>query len=93
MRELIEVPLTQVDSSLAVSDFFQGHDWNWYFISFSLPLKVKEKIMAIPIQLYGNRKDSLMWKYSKDGKFTTNLAYLLASPNSDPIPPFQGQWV
>ena len=34
--------------------------WRWDFISFDLPNEVKDKIYATPMQIYGERKDSLL---------------------------------
>ena len=37
--------------------------------------------------------NSIMWKYSKDGDFSTNLAYQLANEDSATENQFQGQWL
>ena len=34
-----------------------------------------------------------MWKYSKDGEFSTNSAYQLANQGETSDTPFQGQWI
>ena len=34
-----------------------------------------DRIKAIPRQLVGRREDVIMWKLSKDGKFSTKSAY------------------
>ncbi|XP_075670215.1 uncharacterized protein LOC142639980 [Castanea sativa] len=43
--------------------------------------------------LFGNRTDSIMWKYSKDGEFSTNSAYQLANEDDMAENQFQGQWL
>ena len=37
--------------------------------------------------------DSIMWKYSKDGDFSTNSAYQLANEDNATETQFQGQWL
>ena len=37
--------------------------------------------------------DSIMWKYSKDGDFSTNSAYQLANEDNATENQFQGQWL
>ena len=34
-----------------------------------------------------------MWKYSKDGEFSTKSAYAIANTPHEPNPSFQGQWI
>jgi len=34
--------------------------WDWGKISFDLPKEIKDKIMAIPIQIFGEKEDSLI---------------------------------
>lgn len=45
------------------------------------------------MQLYGEEKDSLMWKFSRDGKFNMASAYALI--NFEELNPqaFMGSWV
>ena len=86
-------PLTEDEMNLDVSDMRQEHEWDWGAISFDIPLVIKERIKAIPFQEYGNGEDSIMWKYSKDGEFTTNFAYLQVRADYGKGPPFQGYWV
>ena len=40
--------------SLKVSDLCDYQAWNWDLIPFNLPQIIKDKIKAIPIQMYGN---------------------------------------
>ena len=51
---MIEGPLRQEELSLKVSDLCDYQAWNWDLISFNLPQIIKDKIKAIPIQMYGN---------------------------------------
>ena len=53
----------------------------------------KNKVKTVPNQLFGNRTNSIMWKYSKYGDFSTNLAYQLANEDSATKNQFQGQWL
>lgn len=52
--------------------------WCWEKLSFDLPKAVLEKILAIPMQMFGVKEDSLVWKYSQNGEFSNALAYDLA---------------
>lgn len=61
----------------------QGKVWNWNAISFDLPQCIKDKIIAMPFQLYG----------SKDGGFTTVTAYNLVRPEEEQIMMFRGKWI
>ena len=54
LRAMIEGPLRQEELSLKVSDLCDYQAWNWDLISFNLPQIIKDKIKAIPIQMYGN---------------------------------------
>ena len=54
LQAMIEGPLRQEKLNLKVSDLYGYHVWNWDLISFNLPQSIKEKIKAIPIQMYGN---------------------------------------
>ena len=76
LRELIEGPLTREDMSCAIVDFCENNDWKWKSLSFVLPPSIREKIQAIPMQEFGSGEDMLLWKYTKDGDFSTNSAYL-----------------
>ena len=42
-------------------------------------LSVKDKIRAIPRQLFWRGEDTIMWKNSRDGEFFTKSAYVLAN--------------
>ena len=50
------------------------------WISYDLPREVKERICAIPMQLWGDKEDTLMWKFIRDGEFSTALTYALLKP-------------
>ena len=47
----------------------------------------------MPIQLYGNKEDSMSWKASKDGEFTIATAYTLARPEEEHNAGFKGNWI
>ena len=93
LRSLVEGPLTQDEAKLTTDDMFQDGSWRWDFISFDLPNEVKEKIYATPMQIFGDRKDSLLWKSSLDGDFSMTLAYAsnFTAENNPQI--FMGNWV
>ena len=62
---------------------FRDGEWKWNELSFQLPASVKEKISATPIQLYGSKEDTLIWKATKSGELSTASAYELAKPKED----------
>ena len=64
--ELIEGPSQQMEGNKAVKYMFRDGEWKWNEFSFELSSNVKEKISAMPFQLFGN-KDTLIWKVTKDG--------------------------
>ena len=47
----------------------------------------------IPIQMYGSGRDTVMWKFSKNGEFNTNSAYRLAIQGEENATQFSGQWI
>ena len=83
LRVMIVGPLRQEELNLRVSDLCCCQEWKWELISFNLPQSIKEKIKAIPIQMYGSGRYTMMWKFSKNGEFTTNLAYRLANQGEE----------
>ena len=76
LMDLIQGPLWLRDLSLTVEDFRGVGGWNWDLISFELPDTIKDRIKAVSIQDFGQREDSLMWRFTRDGDFSTKLAYL-----------------
>nr|POE99606.1 putative ribonuclease h protein [Quercus suber] len=90
MRELIEGPLAQHEETQTISDIHQNGYWNFYKISFVLPRVVIDRTQAIPIQSFGEKEDTLMWKFSANGDFNMALAYLLAILNQPKPPTFRG---
>ena len=93
LRELIEGPLTREEMQLTIADFWDNTDWKWESISFALPSSIKEKIQAIPVQEFGIREDVLMWKFTKDGDFSTNSAYLSIKVDTREENTFKGTWI
>ena len=90
--ELIEGPLQQMEGNKAVKDMFRDEEWKWNEFSFELPSNVKEKISATPFQLFGN-KDTLIWKVTKHGEFSSATTYTLARPEEDQETAFLGKRV
>lgn len=93
LRSMVEGPLTPREANLTIGEIFQDGEWNWDIISFELPRQIKDEICAIPMQLYGEKKDALMWKFSQDGEFNMALAYALTNPQETNPQPFMGNWV
>lgn len=63
IREQITGPLSPQDASLTVADVFHDGQWAWDKISFDLTCMIVDKIKATPIQLFGDKEDTLMWKF------------------------------
>lgn len=57
---MVEGPLTPREANLAIADIFQEGNQNWDSISFDLPSGIKDKVCATPMQIYDEKKDSLM---------------------------------
>ena len=93
LRELIEGPLTRDDMRFTIADFRDNNDWKWESLSFVLPPSIKEKIQAIPFQDYGSREDMLLWKFTKDGDFYSNSAYVSILADLGEINTFKGAWI
>ena len=75
LRDLIQGPFCLRDLSLIVEEFRGMGGWNWDLISFELPDTIKDRIKAVPIQDFDQREDSLMWRFTGDGDFSTKSAY------------------
>ncbi|XP_030940193.1 aspartate aminotransferase, cytoplasmic isozyme 2-like [Quercus lobata] len=82
-----------MECNLVVVDLLQENNWNWNALSFNLPSDIKDKINAIPIQLFGRKEDRLIWSLTKDGEFSTASAYKLASKDDGETDSFIGDWV
>lgn len=55
---------------------------------------MQERVHATPMQMYGDKGDTLLWKLSRDGDFTTALAYGLIIAEAEGNPGnFKGTWV
>ena len=57
---MIERPLRQEEQNLRISDMWCDQEWKWELFSFDLPQSIKEKIKAIPIQLHGSGRDTVL---------------------------------
>lgn len=90
---MVEGPLTPREANLAIADIFQEGNRNWDSISFDLPSGIKDKVCATPMQIYDEKKDSLMWKSSYDGEFDMALDYALNFPTKNNPQVFVGNWV
>ena len=90
LQGMIEGRFGQEDLNLRVSDLLCCQEWKWDLISFDLPQSIKDKIKSIPIQMYGSGRDTVMWKFSKNGEFTTNSTYRLANQGEEIALQFSG---
>nr|POE86054.1 putative ribonuclease h protein [Quercus suber] len=52
--------------------------------------EIKEQICAIPMQLWGDKEDTLMWKFTRDGEFSMASAYALLRPQDNENQTFEG---
>ncbi|XP_050259653.1 uncharacterized protein LOC126704666 [Quercus robur] len=71
---------------------FIHKEWKWEVLSFEIPPCIKDRIKAIPRRLVDSGEDVIMWKFSKDGEFTTKSTYALLNGAQQNAVPFQGQW-
>ena len=86
-------PLTREDMQLTIADFQGNFEWKWESLSFVLPSCIKEKFRAVPIQEFGSGEDALMWKFTKDGDFSTNSAYQSILTDFSVENTFKGAWI
>ena len=93
VRELIAGPLRDEELHLTTAEMFQGDQWNWNRISFNLLREIKEQICATPMQLWGEKEDTMIWKFTRDGEFSTALAYAQLKPESIENQIFEGHWI
>ena len=78
LRELIEGPLTREDMKCEIADLRENNSWKWESLSFDLPLSIRDKIQAIPMQEFGGGEDMLLWKIISNSGETNS---------------FQGAWI
>ncbi|XP_075649790.1 putative ribonuclease H protein At1g65750 isoform X3 [Castanea sativa] len=50
-------------------------------------------IRAVPLQIYGEKQDNLVWKGSQDGDFHLASAYKLARLETTDVQTFHGNWI
>ena len=93
LREMMAGPLRVGEYNLTIVEVFQEGNWNWDIISYEFPREIKEKICAIPMQLWGDKEDTLMWKFTRDREFSTTSAYALLKPEEDESQTFIGKWI
>nr|POF05174.1 putative ribonuclease h protein [Quercus suber] len=93
VRELIEGPLTKTDSELTVANVFQEGRWCWEKLSFELPKEVVDKILAVPMQMFGEKEDTLVWKLSQNREFSAASAYDLARNEETRPNAFSRDWL
>nr|POE65570.1 putative ribonuclease h protein [Quercus suber] len=93
LKELMARPLWVEELNLTIAEVFQGGHWNWEKISYDLPREIKEQICDIPMQLWGEKEDIMMWKFTRDGEFSTTSAYAQLRPEDTENQPFEGHWI
>jgi len=86
-------PLRVEELNLTIAEIFKGGQWNWERISYDLPREIKEQICAIPMQLWGEKEDTMMWKFTRDGEFSMALAYAQLRPEDTKNQTFEGHWI
>ena len=92
IRGMIKGPLCAEEHDLTIAEVFQNGNWNWEATSFVFPIEVKEWVCAIPMQMFRDKEDTLLWKMSRDGDFNTASAYTLTiAEESHQI--FIGNWI
>lgn len=57
--ELIQGSIHHSEQDITIEEVRLGGEWHWNAISFDLPLCIKGIILATPIQLYGEKGDSM----------------------------------
>ena len=76
-----------------MANVFQEGKWCWEKLSFELPKEVLEKILAVPMQMFGEKEDTLIWKLSQNGEFSAASAYNLARNGGRSFGIFFGDWL
>ena len=61
-----------------IADLRENNSWKWESLSFDLPLSIRDKIQAIPMQEFGGGEDMLLWKIISNSGETNS---------------FQGAWI
>lgn len=90
---MIKGPLQVGEANLTIAEVLRDGIWNWGAISFDLPKEVKERVQATPIQLFGDKEDTLMWKLSWDGDFNIASTYACINSEGDSPQNFKGNWI
>ena len=93
VRELIEGLHTQFDSKLTIANVFQEGRWYWEKLSFELPKEVLEKILDVPMQMFGEKEDTLLWKLSQNGEFSAASANDLVRNDGTSPSVFSRDWL
>lgn len=83
LRNLIEGPLFVTEQDTNVSHYIKNGKCDLDLLSFDMPTHILDKILSTKIPIH-HQEDSVYWRYTPSGHFTTSSAYtfLLRNPNS-----------
>ena len=89
---MIQGPLTHEADQWKVCELLLDFSWDWGWIPFKLPLKIKSLIQAIPIPIMSRGQDRLAWSGNPRGTFNLKSAYSLATSEVAPHA-FSSSWI
>ena len=89
---MIQGPLTRGADQWKVCDILSDMSWDWGWIPFKLPFKVKSIIQATPIPITNRGQDRLAWSGNSRGTFDFKSAYFIATAD-EVVPPFSSGWI
>ena len=78
LRSLIKGPLARGEENLLVKDTILDRGWDLSYLSFDLPLDIKNAILSTPFHRFLDREDQRSWNSNLNGNFNPKNAYLLA---------------
>ena len=90
LRSLIEGLLARGEENLLVKDTVLDGGWDLSYLSFDLPLDIKNAILSTPFHRFLDREDQRSWNSSLNGNFDPKNAYLLAVGEKG-TPDFKGK--
>lgn len=76
-----------------MANVHQNGSWQWGKFSFILSQEVVDRIATTPIQLFGEKENTMTWKFSRDRDFNLASAYYQALRKQANSFPFMGRWV
>ncbi|GLT52280.1 hypothetical protein SLA2020_256280 [Shorea laevis] len=67
-------------------------EWNETLLDHLLPRTVVDRILAIPISVYGQQEDRVFWNGSQDGMFSVKSAFCLFKQQHHQLPQTERSW-